>query len=137
MRYSTSWPPHPPSFYRFPIQSWDIFSVDQIPIATAAHDVLLDLIAACRGPQDARVLALRLNGATQGDIADELGFTQGTVSRRLAGLMDRAHLEDLGRRLRDRSHAMAAPPTRQKPSGLRYAPHTRGHRGCWCGGAVA
>src|SRR5947209_1884522 len=93
----------------------------------------MDLIGACRGERDEQILHLRMNGATQSDIAAEVGFTQSSVSRRLASMLERAEskLNELSVRMRDRSHNLFAPPEEIPPLlGLRFAKHSSGHRDC-------
>lgn len=113
-----------------PLRTTDIFSEYLIPIASDAHHAVLDLIAACRGPRDEQLLALRLNGETQEAIAYEVGIWQSSVARRLDSLMERAHLDELGKRLRTkRIDSAETTPTR---TGLRFPKHTRAHKNCWC-----
>lgn len=113
------------------------FPAMSIPLAESAHLSLLDLIAACRGPRDEEILTLRLNGASQNDIAWMTGSSQATISRRLGRMMDDANFDRVGIRLRGRpEHAV---PTEAPPSGLRFAKHRpqNGHRDCWCAKPVA
>ena len=127
------------------LRSTDVFPAINIPLAESAHHELLDLIASCRNPREAEVLRLRLNGATQVDIAQELGYSQSGVSRRLYDLMERAGFEHLGLRLRGRRERSIPPESGDsgQPSDLRASlrvarhdrrayPHGRRRSRCWC-----
>lgn len=114
----------------------DIFPADRIPTGTPAHAVLIDLVSACRGPRDMRLLEMRLGGATQQEIAQVLGTLQQSVSRWLYSLHRRAGVweregDAVGAILR-RQHIESVPTEKKQKPGLRFAAHTRGHIECWC-----
>ena len=105
------------------MRSWDVFPALNLPLAGWPHLTLVDLLDACQGPIDEEVLRQRLNGATQLDIAQEMGVHQTSISRRLFRLMERAGFEHLGLRLRGRPQHAA--PTVVVPSGLRFGERNR------------
>ena len=105
------------------MRSWDVFPALNLPLAGWPHLTLVDLLDACQGPIDEEVLRQRLNGATQLDIAQEMGIHQTSISRRLFRLMERAGFEHLGLRLRGRPQHAA--PTVVVSSGLRFGERNR------------
>lgn len=101
--------------------------------------MVVDLLAACGGPRDEKILYLRLNGSTQDDIAHSMGMLQSSVSRLLARLYRVARIRDedapprVGDALRTSPgwRNVGSDPKHAKP-GLRFPIHTSGHRKCWC-----
>ena len=124
------------------MRSYEVFSVDSIPIASGPHALLLDLLAACRGPLDGEILRLRLNADTQQDIASALGIAQQTVSKALTSIYRRAEMKDednavrLGMRLRVSPlwRHLGAEANQSSPVGLRGPRHAPAgnHARCWC-----
>ena len=123
------------------MRTTDIFSEYSLSPASDAHAMVIDLLAACGGPRDEKILYLRLNGSTQEDIAHAMGgMLQSSVSRILARLYRYAGIHDedtpprVGQTLRASPgwRNVGAEAKQPRPPGLRFPIHTPGHRKCWC-----
>lgn len=124
-----------------------IFSAFAIPVGSGAHALVIDLLVAAGGLRNEKILTLRLNGATQGDIAHSMGMLQQSVSRVLAAIYRRAMVFDedvpprVGYRLRSAAGMPDAAEIRlPRPPGLRTArhgSHTSTRNRCWCLGRTA
>lgn len=122
------------------MRTTDIFSEYSISPGSEGHAMVIDLLRACRGSRDEKVLYLRLNGATQEDIAHAIGVLQSSVSRALWGIYRRARIYDEDAPPRMAQSLRVAPgwrevgaeATHSRPPGLRNPNHEPGHRNCWC-----